>query len=201
MTKGVKLSEQNNCRVVIFLDVDGVLNSHRSAIAYGGFRDKDLDPVAIKLLDRLARKLIEAGFRPEVVISSTWRLMRPQLRWWEDLFDHHGCVALRVVGITPEFGDNEPQRRGREVAAWMEQFGGGAPYVCLDDDSDFLPGQPLVLTNHLHGLEVEHIAEAFRLVVGREMFDPPLPARKWALIRALTNKAPAGPLQPQGSRP
>lgn len=154
-------------RALIFLDVDGVLNSIRSMIAYQSGRE--FDAVAVRLLDRLCIKLTDAGKSPEVVISSTWRILHPRIRWWTDLWAHYGCIAIRTVGMTPDFGDNEPNRRGREVLKWMQTNGAGDPYVCLDDDSDFLPGQPLVLIDHSFGLQVAHINEAFRVLTGPEM--------------------------------
>lgn len=152
-------------RVLIFLDVDGVLNSLRSMVAFNGAGVDDLDVVAIKLLDRLCGRLsLEAFLAPEVVISSTWRIMRPRLRWWRLLWAQHGCEWVRTAGMTPVFSDNEPMRRGREIADWYGRKGNGDPYVCLDDDSDFLPGQPLVLIDHRFGLQVDHVNQAFALL-------------------------------------
>lgn len=62
---------------IIFLDVDGVLQSQRSAVAFDGISfDTDDDP--IKFLDPVAMKLLQRfsnDFKDEVsfVLSSTWR--------------------------------------------------------------------------------------------------------------------------------
>lgn len=60
---------------VLFLDIDGVLNSHRTAVAFGGIPHTTanngrarLDEVAIRLIGGIARA---AG--AVVVLSSTWR--------------------------------------------------------------------------------------------------------------------------------
>ena len=53
---------------VIFLDIDGVLNSHRTAAAYRQVLMRRLDPVAVAMLYRMV-KFGEA----KIVISSTWR--------------------------------------------------------------------------------------------------------------------------------
>lgn len=156
-------------RALIFLDVDGVLNSLRSMIAYHGAGEKALDAVAIRLLDRLCVALTDAGYAPEIIISSTWRLMRPRIRWWTDLWAHHGCIATRTTGMTPSLSDNDPYRRGREIQQWLRAEGGCAPYVCLDDDTDFLPGQPLVWVDPDYGLSADHLADAYSLITGEIM--------------------------------
>jgi hypothetical protein len=155
--------------VYLFLDVDGVLNSMRSIVAFRDCREEHLDQVAIRLFDRLCLALSENGHTPRVVISSTWRMMRPRISWWNDFFASRGCAGVSVVGCTPVFQDNEPNRRGREVARWMKERAPGAFYVCLDDDSDFLPNQPLVLVDPDYGLRVCDIDAAYRALTGEPM--------------------------------
>jgi hypothetical protein len=159
-------------KALIFLDVDGVLNSMRSITAYRDCRADHLDRVGVLLLDRLCGALTEAGWAPEIVISSTWRLMYPAMGWWRALWERYECKHIVMRGKTPDFHDNGPNRRGREVAEWLRAFQGshcGAPYVCLDDDSDFLPGQPLVWVDPDVGLQVADIDAAFRLLTGKPM--------------------------------
>lgn len=150
-------------RALIFLDVDGVLNGFRSLVAFGGYRAEHLDPVAIRLVNRLCVEVGKAGYRPEVVISSTWRMNFPNLAWWGDLWASHEAGAISTVGMT----DTDSGKRGEQVARWMAANGAGAPFVCIDDDSDFLPGQPLVKTSFESGLGVGHIASAFEVLTGQ----------------------------------
>lgn len=147
----------------IFLDFDGVLNSLRSFVGLGGGGTAEkLDPVAIGLIDRLCRDLRVAGLNPYVVISSSWRKGR-EVQWFKDLFAVR-AANLHVVGKTPSLASGV---RGEEVRAWLiEHASVTAPHVCFDDDSDFLAGQPLVLTTFAHGLQIEHIATAFTLLTG-----------------------------------
>lgn len=160
-------------RVLIFLDVDGVLNSMRSIVAYRNCRTEHLDQIAIRLLDRLCEALAEAGLEPEVVISSTWRMLFKRKSWWNELFAGHDCTAVRVVGATGELWDNEPNRRGREVAQWLAKHAPDARWVALDDDRDFLPDQPLIWIDPDVGLQIGDIDAAYRALVGQPM--PHLP--------------------------
>lgn len=174
-------------RAVIFLDVDGVLNSLRSCVALGGYKATQLDPVAIGLLEFLCDCLASAGRSPEVVISSTWRKKHRDLSWWNDLFARHGALNVRVVGFTPDLGGP----RGREVAAWIADNAPGVPFVCLDDDSDFEPGQPLILTAHVGGLHLGDVDEAFRILTGDRLFPEGLAdAGKWRALRAIKAARP-----------
>lgn len=173
----------------IFLDVDGVLNSLRSCVAFGGYKTEHLDTTAIRLLGHLCRKLSDEGLDPAVVLSSTWRMRHPHPDFWHSLFSAHGCGHVRFVGCTPDFHDIEPNRRGREIAAWMADNAPGAPYVCLDDDSDFLPDQPLVLTSHLWGLGCDEIDEAFHVLTGKRLFMSTLRTDgKWKAVRAIARE-------------
>lgn len=150
-------------RAVIFLDVDGVLNGFRSLFAFGGYAAEHLDPVAIRLINRLCIEVAKAGFTPEVVISSTWRMNFPDLQWWHDLWASHDAGAIATVGMT----DTGPGKRGAQVARWLALNGNPARFVCIDDDSDFLPGQPHVKTPFESGLGLDHIASAFVALTGQ----------------------------------
>lgn len=154
-------------RCIIFLDVDGVLNSLRSTIAFGGCGKPELpDPVAIGLLRRLVRALQESGWAAEVVMSSTWRLHLPDPAWWSSF------LAIPVVGCTPEFG-HATARRGAECLDWLIKNAPTSRFVCIDDDADFLPDQVLVQTRFEDGLQIEHIDAAFKAITGEPM--PGLP--------------------------
>ena len=41
-------------------------------------------------------------------------------------------------------------------------------YVCLDDDSDFLPGQPLVKTDGVNGISAENYYKALEFLGVKE---------------------------------
>lgn len=170
-------------RAVIFLDVDGVLNSLRSCVGLGGYRADQLDPVAMGLLNALCREAQEAGVQVDVVISSTWRKKYDVLTWWTDLFDGHSdCPAVKVVGMTPSLGG----RRGEEVRTWLASNNRYHRHVILDDDNDFDDDQPLILVEPWGGLNLNHIDEAHFLLTGQRMFPEGLQgAGKWGQLKLL----------------
>ena len=131
---------------VIFLDIDGVLNSTRTMIVWGSglvpFTQRELDnisrddvlldPVAVDLL----RLLTEAS-GAKIVISSTWRL-RSSPTAFHKMFDLYGWDTRDIViGLTPVLH----HKRGDEIASWLKDNPVVEQYVILDDDSDMLVDQ------------------------------------------------------------
>ena len=130
-------------RRVLFLDIDGVLNS----IAW--FRSRgpwpkdpprwrhDFDPDAVALLDEFVRA-VDA----DIVLSSTWRLLYPI----DAISDQLAALGLsrRIVGKTPDWHTAPAgyivgtyPTRGREIQAWL----GTRPeppdaIAIVDDDAD-----------------------------------------------------------------
>lgn len=123
---------------VVFLDIDGVLNSVRSCIAYDGYPwqgDTDeerewhkFDQVAIALLRVLVR---ESG--AVCVLSSTWRLGR------EDFTPLEEVLGVPIVGKTRDTVGEES--RGEEIDHYLKKNKDVTSYVILDDDVDMLPYQ------------------------------------------------------------
>jgi hypothetical protein len=130
---------------VLFLDIDGVLNSRRSCVAnYGYPHDfsqsnmRMFDVVALGLIQRLCQlHLIK------VVISSSWRNHHP----WQEIGKG---LDLPVIDSTPRLVGP----RGKEIAAWLEAHPEVETYAILDDDPDMLPDQQgcFVHTNGMEGL-------------------------------------------------
>ncbi len=125
-------------RGIVFLDIDGVLNSPGW---FGHWPPKDevkagidvrdlalvtdtyLDPVAVQRLNRLAGKA-------EIVISSSWRygFTVDQIRWMFERRGFHGSVT----GATPKLRES----RGGEILAWLkskEHLGDPGPFCVVDD--------------------------------------------------------------------
>lgn len=122
-------------RKILFLDLDGVLNSKRSAVGLGG-RPFDMtpedrakfDPCAIGMVRYLQQKL-----EVEVVLSSTWR----DSYYFKDI---SGWLGLE------EFVDQTPTRmdewRGYEIKAWLDEHGADVEkYAILDDIPNMLDEQ------------------------------------------------------------
>lgn len=132
---------------IIFLDIDGVLNSQdwfRRRIPCKPDADRDefihnqLDPIAISRF----KKLIE-DTGAAVVLSSTWR------RWEDDrrILNERG---ITWIDCTPHFPG---ELRGKEIEAWLDENELEVERYCiLDDDSDMLEHQPLFQTSNKIGL-------------------------------------------------
>lgn len=168
---------------IIFLDIDGVLNSTRSMVArVGGWdvvppslnclergvekRQKEMiDPVAVALLNRLT----DADPSIRLVISSTHRLFAYN-RGVLDLnllktYIRYLGVSGTVIGATPHID----VARGAEIKEWLNQHAssGAEPiesYIIIDDDSDMLTEQfaRFVHTDNDVGLSMDN----FRLAQG-----------------------------------
>jgi hypothetical protein len=162
---------------VLFLDIDGVLNSH----AWFGLRGKrmsagddqlgrmvhDLDPRAVARLNII---LEQTGAK--CVLSSTWRKLRG-LELTQQALARRG-FAFELSGATPECDVVTPgglylgKGRGVEIQAWIDNAPGAgwrtddAVFAIVDDDSDMGPLLPmLVQTSTAYGLTD---AEMVRLI-------------------------------------
>ena len=137
---------------VLFLDVDGVLNSEE----WFSRRDQpawnEIDPAAVALVIDV---LENAGAM--LVLSSTWRLVAMCV---EEL-----CKAgLPIADKTPVLDTNN---RGEEIRAWLEAHPNVTDFVIFDDDEDAGDcglRERLVRTDWKTGLQVEHAVQAIRLL-------------------------------------
>ena len=124
---------------LIYLDIDGVLCTHRASAAIGETGTMDyLDPI---------RLITE--FSAKVVISSTWRLTHSKREMYQ-LFRcaGHNVIAenLHICWCTPDFKEltGYPNKRGKEIESSLsdiESHDYVTDYVILDDDSDVLEYQ------------------------------------------------------------
>jgi hypothetical protein len=138
---------------VVFLDIDGVLNS--ADYLYSLRRrpgTHKIDPLAVQRLNR-----ITDATGAVIFVSSTWRIMG--LKAIRTLLREHGVTA-KIVGVTPD--DN--RIRGLQIAQCINTHDVDA-YVILDDDADMgrLMSR-LVQTDFDHGLTDEHAARAIAVL-------------------------------------
>lgn len=144
---------------VIFLDFDGVLNSLRSTLAFGGCGKHQFDAVAVDLMARLA-----GAADARVVVSSAWRIgdtvdgLRAILR------EYSTTLAERVIDVTP----GGLECCGAEIAHWRaeNQSKHNGSYVIVDDDADMLDGQlpHFVQTRHRDGFGVPEYLRALSII-------------------------------------
>lgn len=124
---------------VLFLDVDGVLNTYNSGGIYTLTKSK------LRLLQYIVEQT-----NCKIVLSSTWRKGRDHMVVLIRALNYRG---LRIHDVTPRIGI-----RGVEVANWMaDNTDVGVVYAILDDVDDFLPYQKsnLFLTDSNVGLTKE----------------------------------------------
>jgi len=158
---------------IIFLDIDGVLNSHDWYDYYFDLKlykdekyDHDLSPMLIRRLNDIQKKVPSV----EIIISSTWRFD------FKDTVDRLVAQGLTipVIGgttIDPRYLDIECMPRGVLVAKWIRDNIGYSTcnYVILDDDCDFLIEQRdnLIVTDRGTGLSEEDVSRAIA-ILGKE---------------------------------
>lgn len=152
---------------ILFLDFDGVLNSAAYARREGKGGILGLDPETMPHLQRIVDET-----DCSIVVSSSWRIgtMLSELRG--NLIAagmRHPCPvrdATPVLDSVSKGGVMISRIRGDEVQAWIDASGYEGRYVCLDDDSDFHPHQPLVKTQWETGLTAEHADRCIALLRG-----------------------------------
>jgi hypothetical protein len=120
---------------IIFLDIDGVLNSKK-------IRNPRKLPYVIepRLRNRLLRLLDTS--KAKVVLSSTWR------------YDPAGLFSAKHWGIpfidvTPDM-PKKPRRN--EILAWLRKHPKVTRYVVIDDEDDELDDLPLFQPSAATGL-------------------------------------------------
>lgn len=150
---------------VVFLDVDGVLNSTEffTRNKSGGSRAMDhLDRKAVRRLNTITNMT-----GAKVVVSSTWRLLRT-LDELKFSLSKAGFIG-DIIGMTPDLLDAPKEdRRGLEILSWLKsnEIFGVTSFVVLDDDSfDLGPVKDrLVKTKFASGLQDEHVGQAIALL-------------------------------------
>lgn len=151
---------------VIFLDIDGVLNSEEWFLSLEPADDdtcpiRELDPSKVELLNELV-----ANTDAYIVVSSTWRLGF-DLEDLEQILFSAG-LDYGLLDYTP---DISPDRRGEEIKAWLDRQGRGVEsYVVLDDDTcvivNTIPSHRVVGTTFKEGLQGDHVLRAIEVLSG-----------------------------------
>lgn len=155
---------------IIFLDIDGVLNTPRSikltpkiveGVPYWyGRHLHALDSECIRRLNKITDET-----DAKIVISSTWRHMFEQAP--EVLIDHFKSEGIigEIIGFTPVL---RGKFRGDEIQSWFDHQGEQIDgFVILDDDSDMLHLKShLVQTCTSRGIEDWDVSAAIAILEG-----------------------------------
>lgn len=145
---------------VIFLDVDGVLNSSYSHSIATNEKGWMWDEVSDFHLEKLKRIVDETDAK--IVLSSSWREYHPILTGEPKITDDllkvlvkkFEKVGLSIYDVTPEL---RLQIRGNEIKQWLDSHSEIDKYVIIDDDYEFRYEQEpfVVRTTMTNGLTDE----------------------------------------------
>jgi hypothetical protein len=154
---------------LIFLDIDGVLNSQLYYERIQGTEQEreryDLDPISIGFLNTLIEDT-----NAKVVIISTWRKYQT-IEELQKLLETRGFIG-EIIGFTPHLGKGN--LRGNEILLWMndnekllgESYSDFDTFVIFDDDSDMLYWQRenFILIDGYVGLTPTNCYKATRIL-------------------------------------
>ena len=151
---------------IIFLDIDGVLNTIRSQIAFGdkGGLSSAWDITGCQMLRTFCQV-----YDYKIVISSTWRKHTSVSLY----LSMYGLVS-HVYGNIPSLfqsGSDDWRTpcldtdRGGEVKSWLSKHPDVKHYIIMDDDDDFLDEQKqfLVQTNSEDGISFRNFEYMVKL--------------------------------------
>ena len=160
---------------VIFLDIDGVLNSnfwnadHQREISDG----KYIDTEKVKLLSKLVKKA-----EADIILHSGWRFwfgsdlkpMRQEAGYLADLLEKEGMV---VAGMTPDLTTEEIRKtrkfskvKADEILMWLKNHPETERWVVIDDlelHNDEI-AKKQVKTDPEQGLTEEDVARALGIL-------------------------------------
>lgn len=110
---------------VIFLDIDGVLNSDEYFEKTTNLNIQGIESeIDVTKIELLKKAIDETGAK--VVLSSTWRYLR-KVQYLKELLSHYG---ISITDSTP-FLEN---KRGLEIKQWLVNHPEVEDFVILDDE-------------------------------------------------------------------
>lgn len=163
---------------VLFLDIDGVLNSHQSRHFWHNKRDQskwenemyeswkgtlfeylaqEFCPIAISNLEHIMREVPDLN----IVVSSTWRKGN-DVEALKKIFQPFKLISQAIIDRTPVDPDHGP--RGVEIQQWLDKTVGiDLKFVIVDDDGDMEHLMDhLVQTDGKVGLDLNKAEEIIR---------------------------------------
>lgn len=144
---------------VLFLDIDGVLNSDTfylnrpKEIKHLPYPLSEFDPACVARLNRILDET-----KARLVVSSSWR---------HDTFINRvlerAGIKTKIWDITP-YGMGKP--RGHEIKKFLSEHPNIENYVILDDVANMLPEQQshFVQTKYYYGLTDEDMIKAINIL-------------------------------------
>lgn len=140
---------------VIFLDVDGVLNSARDGYSLQLENDYHFE---------MLKKIVDAT-DAKIVLSSSWRIgfHAPSLPE-KNLIERLEKYGMEIMDFTPCMTGT----RGDEIREWLSNNGPVESFVILDDGCDMAEFKEtnLVRTNTSVGLQEKDVDKAIKILKG-----------------------------------
>lgn len=150
-------------RKIIFLDVDGVLNSEEFARWLWDNHEKKYR--GYEMLDQKAiLNLQDIVFitGAEIVLSSSWRISTTRTKQLKEQLLPYGLTIIDRT-ISDARGT-----RGDEIKEWLSRNPDVTHYVILDDDFDMIGLEDhFVKTTFAKGLLPEHAAKAIKMLTAK----------------------------------
>lgn len=163
---------------VIFLDIDGVLNSnfwndsHQKEISDGTL----IDTEKIRLLAKLVRKT-----NSKIILHSGWKFwfdsnLRPTRKESENLSRLLQQEGIMINGMTPDFSTEEIRKskkfslvKASEILAWLADHKEVDKWIVIDDLDLHNPEIEMhqIKTDSSIGLTIEDIQKAEKLLFSR----------------------------------
>ena len=165
---------------VIFLDIDGVLNTERyitEAIKNDmPVQDKYGHIFDYKSVDILRRIIKES--EAKIVISSTWRYagIKDMKDMWRDRNLPGEVIDITLSRDSSKIEDQKKlykelygehfydRTRGQEIDVYLKTHPEVDKYVIIDDDSDMLKDQNFIKVDAYNGLEEKHIKNILKFL-------------------------------------
>lgn len=165
---------------VLFLDFDGVLNSHQSATFWHNKRDQakwenelykewqgslkeylaqEFCPIALSNVEELVRRIPDL----KIVVSSTWRLGET-VETLKKILHPAKLVSDAIIDVTPYIGFSKP--RGQEIQLWLDKHPDVTNFVIVDDDGDMEHLMSwLILIDAEHGFQYKDMLAAQKMLL------------------------------------
>ena len=149
---------------VLFLEIEGVLTTARTSIAFSESKMRTLDPVAVRMIASICKQS-----NMKIVISSNWRIDAPVRADFVMDFCFNGggpLVKYMLKGKnwrTPIFADH--RNRETEITTWLALHPETNIKIVIDDEAVGDALAPfLVKTLPYEGFSFENYLQAIKII-------------------------------------
>lgn len=150
------------CMNIVFLDIDGVLNSQNKLMEVYYKTGKPHSginyPFDEKCLENL--KILIEETNSKIVITSTWRKYEEDMKKLINIFKEYN-LDKRIIGYTPVLNT----KREEEIIEYLKELDTNVNFVIIDDITDMgTLNEKLVVTSYKTGLTNEIVSSAIKIL-------------------------------------